>query len=248
MADSERQPTPKISNSKKAIGAALITILIGAIGSGVWDIVAKPGLSKLGRLVLTIITFGSESVKDSAYASAAMDPTPLSSLVVLSIVTTIPLALTALTFYALITARRSPPKTPPINRQGASGGNLDESKDKTPQEEVSDLEVRLHKLEQEVVRSYLRLKRFAIITIVFFLLTYVTAQVGLAILNQAVLIRRVFTTNLAIAAPFLSDEEEEQYRAKFASLKTRAEYVELDDKLRRVTSQHGVSLLPYSLW
>lgn len=68
------------------------TVLLGIVGSGLWDVVAKPGLGWLGRATLNIITFGSEFVRDAAYVSAALDPTPLSSLVLMVLLVPLPLA------------------------------------------------------------------------------------------------------------------------------------------------------------
>src|SRR5438093_12386009 len=55
-------------------GAVLGTIVLGAIGSGVWEMVARPGVSKFGHFVLFLFTFGSQRLKDVAYAAASLDP------------------------------------------------------------------------------------------------------------------------------------------------------------------------------
>ncbi|PYS27914.1 MAG: hypothetical protein DMF75_19615 [Acidobacteria bacterium] len=62
------------------------TVILGAVGSGLWDLLMKPGVSRFGRLFLGIITFGSKTLRDSAYSSAALDPTSLPALVILWLV------------------------------------------------------------------------------------------------------------------------------------------------------------------
>jgi len=47
------------------------TIVLGAVGSGVWDVFLKPAFSWLGREVLTLVTLGLSSVKDSMYQDIA---------------------------------------------------------------------------------------------------------------------------------------------------------------------------------
>jgi len=81
--------------NKRAVLAVIGAIILGAIGSGLWEMIAKPGLSSLGRLFLTLVTFGSESARNNAYADAALDPTAIPSLVLL-------LQFSAIPFYALI--------------------------------------------------------------------------------------------------------------------------------------------------
>src|SRR5205807_1241025 len=76
------------------------TIILGAIGSGVWDSLAKPGLSRFGRIILNTVTLGSESARDSAYSSAALDPTPIAPLLIILILSFIPLVIAI--FVALI--------------------------------------------------------------------------------------------------------------------------------------------------
>ena len=56
---------------------------MGLISTGLWDLLFKPGLTHVGRVFLTVITLGSETMRDGAYASAALDPTPLPSLMLL---------------------------------------------------------------------------------------------------------------------------------------------------------------------
>jgi hypothetical protein len=89
MTDSNKE-NQHIKLSKRIIYYILSAIILGAIGSGVWEIIAKPGLTTLSRTILDILTFGSKTLKDAAYSSAAMNPTPLPSLILLSATKIIP--------------------------------------------------------------------------------------------------------------------------------------------------------------
>jgi hypothetical protein len=74
--DLKRQPV------RLALGL-LGTIAVGAVGSGLWDIVAKPGLGWIVSSILAFAGFFSRTVSDLPYSSAALDATPLPSLLLL---------------------------------------------------------------------------------------------------------------------------------------------------------------------
>ena len=55
----------------KTIIFAIVTILLGGIGSGLWELILKPSLGNLSNLILDIITFGTTSLKNNVYANVA---------------------------------------------------------------------------------------------------------------------------------------------------------------------------------
>jgi hypothetical protein len=56
----------------KRWGLGLVgTIVVGALGSGVWDLALKPSAQWMGQLVLTAVTLGSGAMKDQIYREAA---------------------------------------------------------------------------------------------------------------------------------------------------------------------------------
>ena len=64
----------------------VVTILLGAIGSGLWDAALKPITLKLGSQLYTVITFGARRSRDKIYKRAAMGHHELPSLYILLIV------------------------------------------------------------------------------------------------------------------------------------------------------------------
>lgn len=78
--------------SKNAPITIIGVIGIGIIGNILYDLVIKPGLSESGRFILNTITLGSTTIRDYAYAQAAIDPTSVSSLFLLLIITALPFA------------------------------------------------------------------------------------------------------------------------------------------------------------
>ncbi len=52
----------------KKILTGLVAIILGAIGSALWEVILRPGFSFLGSAVLTAITFGSQVLTDDIYS------------------------------------------------------------------------------------------------------------------------------------------------------------------------------------
>jgi len=236
MTDTPVPPSPKISKTKKVIWAALGTIFLGAIGSGVWEIFARPGLSKFGRLVLSIVTLGSQTVQDSAYSTAALDPTPVAPLLMVFALSFFPLFL-AISSGTMWLQVRSAEKMRAARK--SHGGEGPAAHSGEPPERFNTLEFR---------NSIWDSRKFALGMLLMMSIIFGGCVIGIFVLNQAVLIRRVFTANVAICAPYMSESEEERIWADFAAVATKAEYLPIDGKLRSIASQNGASLLGYSVW
>lgn len=61
----------KFSNILKVLGAGLATILLGAIGSGVWEKILSPGLRNLSEFTTTTLSSLSQTYSDSIYSRAS---------------------------------------------------------------------------------------------------------------------------------------------------------------------------------
>ncbi|MCR9117637.1 MAG: hypothetical protein NXI22_11895 [bacterium] len=69
--------------SKHPVLAFFGTIIVGAIGSGFWEICIRPSGWWIFQGFMFVVTFGSDSIRDSAYASAALDQSAIPSMCVL---------------------------------------------------------------------------------------------------------------------------------------------------------------------
>lgn len=67
--------------------AILGTIVLGALGSGLWEVLVKPGLAWAGGAVLTISTLGLDSLRDQIYADVAIGSYERASLSILAMLT-----------------------------------------------------------------------------------------------------------------------------------------------------------------
>jgi hypothetical protein len=190
---------------KGAVFALLGAIAIGVIGSGLWDMLAKPGLGRLGRLFLTLVTLGSESARSQAYADAALDPTPLPSLILL-------LFLYALPFLVLLG-------------------------DVTAKGTRFLFGTKLKELRPGGYRV------ISITILAMFLLAASWGFVKFLTVNQSVLIYRVFNANMRICAPYLSDSEERKFKARFAAVKTRSDYLAIEEDLKKLAVSKSIGLV-----
>jgi hypothetical protein len=237
----EKSPRPS-KHSNKVRGAlltALGAVMLGALGSGLWDILAKPGLSRLGRFFLGLITLGSERVRDAAYTSAALDPSPLPPLLLLIVVSIIPLI--AAFMMGFMEFGMSPiirwldkPSTNPA---------LGDDKNHTEKGEES----RTWREAQKIRRFKIR-RRLSIFFIIYCCIFFLIIFVGVSIVNQAIVIKRVFDANIRICAPYLSDKEEKRLRARFAAMNSRIDYIAINNDLKQVASQNGISLINVQPW
>jgi len=65
------------------VATIIITILLGAIGSGLWDAALKPYGAKFTNFLYSVVTFNLKKTRDSDYESAAMGHHELPSLYIL---------------------------------------------------------------------------------------------------------------------------------------------------------------------
>jgi hypothetical protein len=218
-----RFPTPKT-----VLRSIALTLILSVIGSGLWDFLFKPGITVVGRSLLTIITFGSETIRDLAYASAALNPTPLPALAVFLIASYVPLF-----FFGWLTGNfvgdRLGDKSIQDAESEASGDN---------EKLIALLESKLRKLKR---RRDLFIGIFLIVLCFFSLTTS-------AILNQSVAIWRVFHANLTICSPYITEIEEKKLQSRFASMVSRKEYLALANNLNEIAQRNGIKLQQAQLW
>jgi hypothetical protein len=76
----------EISSTKKVVFGVVATVILGAVGSGIWELVFSPSVTWIGRGLLTLVTLGLDSVSDAIYVDVAKGHHERSSLAVYSFV------------------------------------------------------------------------------------------------------------------------------------------------------------------
>jgi hypothetical protein len=213
--DTETGP-PKSTRrlGRLAIGV-LATVLLGAIGSGLWDILFKPGISRFGAYITGL----SREIDNAVFTTAALDPLPVSSLVVLLLITAIPL-IGAMFFVDRAYIR------------GPLHAFLDRRLGRKPDEPLQSNLIRVRKVRRIV----------AFLGIGMCLIVYVAASTAFAVINEAVIVWRAFYRNIEICAPYVPQEQILSLRASFRMMNTRDDFMAIRSAVDTIATSHDVVL------
>lgn len=226
--------------AKHPIVALLSTIVVGSLGSGFWDIAVKPGIGWVGSALLNIITLGSESIRDNAYAAATMEPTSIPSLKLYLFL----LGVLSAPILSLLLPSINPRKVARhvVRHEGDSKTDVG-----TDPPEDSDLS-RAETFFAGLLINRKRILRLRLISVAIVGILLGTMFYEFAVMNQSVLIWRAFNSDMRSCAPFLSEEEEEVIWCQFAQVKTKSDYGEILDRLQSIAAQNELSLYSERLW
>lgn len=212
---------------RRIAGPLAGAIVVGVIGSGVWDVIAKPGLSRAGTALIRAVTFGSTAVRDLPFSSAALNPYPLASLVMLLLLV-VSVLFPAVWF--LLEAYLRPRVRDHFKRKKdafrAQAGTPEEAKEL---------------LKKWRVR---RRKRLALGMAAYYLLLFAWGYVAAGVLNQAITVRRLDEANRQILAPLITQQELAKLDSEFASITDQAGFLRLHSAMGDIARRRGVSLRP----
>ncbi len=204
------------SPKKRIFAGALLTILLGAIGSGIWDIIFRPSLNRAGSLVTRL----SQHADNAVFTTAALNPLPLPSLIILMLIIFIPLVFA-------------------INHMMDAffKFRFEDALDKWHKE-------KLHATGKQEMKRKLRLLYRVlhffqgIIMISIFLASFA----GFQIVNEAILVWRVFHQNLAICVPVVSAEQQTTLQSQFVVMKTRKDFKKIVNTLDQKAKEGNLQL------
>lgn len=215
------------------------TIVVGAIGSGLWDVGIKPSLLWLGQRLLDVVTFGSTTAKDNAYAAAALDQTAAPAARVNASV--IALMCSPLLFFLMIEFGLFPTALRTLLPQQPHKDDPTEDEIETRLSRLEEFGERLGETRRKLV--FIRRVLLAIFGLLIgFILTQHTID------NQSLLIWRSFHADLTQCAPYLENVEEEQIRAHYASMRRKEDYVKILQRFKEIADKHDLTLYSMELW
>lgn len=196
-------------------------IFVSIVASGVWDVVAKPGLNWLSSTMFDLLGLLSVTVENLPYSTAALNPYSLPSVLILYIgIWSIP----AVVLPPLVAAFMKPAIDAKIGRR-------------------FDL---LESSTMRLVESY-KLKitrRLTIFLTIYLTFLIVLTLTAFSIVNRAIAIRRIHEANIEILTPYLSSAERLQLQAQFAAMTVRADHMALHSQLKAIAATHRVRLRP----
>jgi hypothetical protein len=203
-------------------------LILGIIGSTLYDLLVKPGLTSFGRFVLNVVTLGSTTLKNAAYSSAALDPTPISALVLLQ----------AALFLVTLPATR-------LLARSLANRDTDELEKKLNDAPKGE---KKQKLTVELSRLKRKLKIMTLAFWTIFLPTYLALLVAFSVHNQSVIVWRAFNANLAILGPQITVDERLTLHSMFASMETGNDYKVIQARMKKLAESKGMKLKSIETW
>lgn len=219
----------QISGWKKATLGIVGTILLGALGSGLWELALRPAGQWLGNGVLTAASLGSSALKDQVYIDAAKgyhEESANSSFVELT-----PLTLFFCTAAYLWVNSRIRGHAP--EKQFDADGK--------PQAEVDarEKQIRVWKTEGHFLMNVLLL---------FGLLTFGDYAVQSLRDRAADDAYTFFAQSMIICKPYMHDDQAQTIESRFASIRGRADYINVTDDLRQIAASNHLRLPDFTPW
>jgi hypothetical protein len=208
--------------SKKGIAKFVLgiigAIVLGALGSGLWNVFLGPLFSIAYNSILTIATFGISAIKNNSYIAIAKGLHEQPSLEWLLIFSTgmiaIPLAIMSFALFL----------TPLLNRISKKI----EEKEKAKGIEYSTKMVVIFSLIAILISSWFM--------IVYALFAYE---------NKAV---THFTQCFTICKPYIDTKEEKTIQASFSKIKNREDYVRVLKVLQEIATRNGDEIPKFDPW
>ena len=201
------------------------TLILGALGSGLWELAIKPVGEALVRSTLTLVSFGSEAMKDVVYREAAKGTSDVPIiLAIMLLMIMVGVRFVAGYFESFREARRI---------------LLEKDRSELSEEQILQMKARLALLKRRL-RWTLRSG-----TIMGYL---IVAALGLNVIillraSESSSARTFFEMSMSVCRPYIDEHQSLLIRSRFAQVKTRAEYVAIIADLRTIAKSSGQHLL-----
>ena len=196
------------------------TLILGALGSGLWELVFRPGIGRIG----TFLTSVSSLAESTVYTTAALDPTPIPGLVVLLLLAYVPGFLGVFFLHIGFVKPYVRVKVESLYAEDLS---------------EEEIEERIRPLRKAI-------RRIAVGGATFSLLLLVGAFYVVSIANSATLVWRTFNMNHAICSPHLTEDQEDFLRARFGSMRGKSDFDRIQADLNGIAASHATKLNWYA--
>ena len=204
------------------------TLVIGALGSGLWEVIFKPSFKKIGDVTFYILTLGIKKTRDKVYLDAAKNHSELGGIFVARHMSLI--LASFLIAFSFITFQTSYGKANYF--------------DKFEYCDRVDGEGEYRKCKREVSKE--RVQAVAVFTIPLFMLVAVILIYTSLKIQMVYRITMDFKQYLTICRPYMSLEEVLMLEAKFTRMKEKVDYQELMSKLGKIAKDNDQELPRYS--
>jgi hypothetical protein len=226
----------RVSTWKKAIVAALGTILLGALGSGLWDLALKPSGRWMGNALLTAVTLGSSYLKDQVYIEAAKGYHEEGALRAYGL------------FCAVIVWMCGAVSIYWFNRVRGHTKQLASLELLAREPRKAEVRQRPDDLI-ESTRLLIRQMRILVWMLTGVCLLFVGNNLTLFAKAQAANeAYTYFAQAMAICRPYMDARESQLLESQFASIGGRSDYVAVTDNLKRIAASNNLKLPQFNPW
>lgn len=200
------------------IAAGVIgTVFLGALGSGLWDAIFRPGIGSIARYFTRL----SSTLDNQIFTSAALNPEPVTPLLLLM---TLLIAPTAIGSWFFFKGFINLPLSRLLDKRINTTLSIAATRDKQERYLIN------------MLRTTGLLGTLLSIAILF------TLWLGISVQNESVLVWRKFNQNLDICAPYMDTEQKTLLRSAFRQIKSRNDFVQIQHTLDNISSQHDIKL------
>ena len=207
----------------------LAAILLGAIGSGVWQYLGDPAYVWLRDALLNLATLGLTSLKDALYADVAKGLYERSSSLLLTMV------LFAIPFCIIIVLLRVKSRVRELEDK------LDEGSRSGHAVNSGDVQQQIYQMIRLVKRLLLFLWPW---TVVMSILVAFLA-INIIYTSRAIAHYRQLT---AVVGPYISEDEMKVYDSRFAQIRSAQDYVDLTGELVNLGAEYGLTIPEFQPW
>jgi hypothetical protein len=236
----------QLSRWKKLILWSIGSLILGALGSGLWDLALKPGGQWITREILTAATLGSMSLKDGVYRQAAKglhEEAALDLLVYVSLSTVT--ALAALDVAIFLKMRKNARELDELKAEFDELANLHANEDSEDKKEID-----IESIGLRLKRSRNRIKKiFPVLLYVMIVSLALNAGaqfISLLEISESNSAYTFFRQSMAICRPYVSDQQAQMIKSRFAEINGRADYLTIIDELQHIAASHQRKLPEFS--
>jgi NADH:ubiquinone oxidoreductase subunit 3 (subunit A) len=223
----------ELNQTTKIVGGGVLTVVLGAIGSGVWERLLSPAWAWLVRQALTVLTLGIDSASDSIYQTVAFGHTESFSVLTYIFIT---ISMLAVPIIGLALFKISPFRNR-LRRKRKLDAMFDAGN-----------HAGIEAAKTKDMRLFIRLRKTTLFFLWVLLLdsAYIAARtVSMSYSNMAI---SHFNQSLTIVSPYLSENEEKMIKSKFAGIRNKSDYDSVMQSIQNKASEHGRSLVKFTVW
>lgn len=208
----------------------ILTILLGAIGSGLWDTAFKPIINKITNAIFTMFSFGAKRARDKIYKEAARGHHELPSLVILLFIfATLPCVILSLEFSLYAKIYKFEPEL-------SIKMVINDCKEKEGSEKIECF--------KEVGDKFIRDKlgyKLHLLTLLSILVT-VNMLFSFISINRTNLAITYYQQCLKICRPLIDDSTFFDLEQKYSLIETKEGYFEIISRLNVISEKNSINL------